>query len=140
MVEVDGDTVKPLADFDSLKEQITKVDPQGVSMDSYTPSNTQPRDCPATGEYWQASTSLPPTPNEGLCQCMVKSLDCVAKSSVSQDAMGELFGYVCGQPNTDCSEILANGTTGIYGAFSMCSTSERLSWVFNVVSGLAISS
>ena len=141
LVEVDGNTVKTLPDFDTLKKQITKVDPQGVSMDSYTPSNTQPRDCPATGEYWQASTNLPPTPNEGLCQCMVKGLDCVAKSSVSDDSMGELFGYVCGQEGVDCTEILANGTTGKYGEFSMCSPSERLSWVLNAVSKrLAISS
>ena len=65
---------------------------------------------------------------------MVKSLDCVAKSTVSQDSMGDLFGYVCGQSNVDCSGILANGTTGRYGEFSMCSPSERLSWALNAVS------
>jgi len=131
LVQINGDTVKPLSDFKTLENQITKVNPQGVSMDSYTPSNTQPRDCPAIGQYWQASTSLPPTPDEGLCQCMVKGLDCIAKPSVSQDAMGTLFGYVCGQSNVDCSGILANGTTGKYGEFSMCSPSERLSWALN---------
>jgi len=131
LVEVDGDTVKPLPDFQALKEKITKVHPQGVSMSSYTPSNTEPRNCPAEGNAWQASTNLPPTPDKGVCQCKLKALDCTAKSSVKEDAIGELFGFVCGQPNTDCSGIEANGTTGQYGAFSMCSPSERLAWAFN---------
>ncbi|KAH0550875.1 hypothetical protein GP486_007762, partial [Trichoglossum hirsutum] len=26
---------------------------------------------------------------------------------------------------------MANGSTGVYGAYSMCSSSEKLSWVFN---------
>ena len=65
---------------------------------------------------------------------MVKSLDCVAKSTVPDKAIAGLFNFVCGQANTDCSDINTNGTTGNYGPFSMCSANERLSWAFNTVS------
>lgn len=132
LVEIDGNgKVTKLQDFTNLKNQITKVNPKGVTMSSYTPSNTSPRDCPAENEFWEASKTLPPTPDESLCQCMVKSLDCIAKNTVPEDAFGDLFNFVCGQPDADCSGITSNGTTGIYGAFSMCSATERLSWAFN---------
>jgi len=129
----DGGVTK-LGDFNNLKSQISRVKPQGVTMSSFTPSNTLPRDCPVVNQFWKASSTLPPTPNESLCQCMVKSLGCVAKSSVSDKAIRDLFNIVCGQANSDCSAITANGTSGTYGAFSMCSANERLSWAFNMVS------
>lgn len=134
LVKITNGKVTKLGDFNNLKSQITKVNPKGVSMDSYTPSNTKARDCPTEGEFWEASSNLPPTPDQSLCACMVKSLECVAKDSVPEKGMGDLFGFVCGQPDADCSGITANGTTGVYGAFSMCSSSERLSWAFNSVS------
>ena len=64
---------------------------------------------------------------------MVKSRDYVAKTALDM-ATGDLFGFVCGQANSDCSSITTNGTTRAYGAFSMCSANERLSWIFNMVS------
>jgi len=134
LVKISDGGVSKLEDFTNLKNQISKVNPKGVTMNSYNPSNTSPRDCPVENEFWEASSKLPPTPNESLCQCMVKSLGCVAKSSVSDKVIGDLFSFVCGQTNSDCSAITANGTTGTYGAFSMCSANERLSWAFNMVS------
>lgn len=131
LVEINDGKVTKLQDFTNLKKQISKINPKGVTMSSYTPTNTSPRDCPQENEFWEASTNLPPTPDESLCQCMVKSLDCVAKSTVPEAAMGDLFNFVCGQPNAGCSAITTNGTTGVYGTFSMCSASERLSYVFN---------
>lgn len=132
LVKISDGKVTKLEDFTNLKNQISKINPKGVTMSSYTPSNTSPRDCPVENQFWEASSTLPPTPNESLCQCMVKSLGCVAKSSVSDKAIGDLFSFVCGQANSDCSAITANGTTGTYGAFSMCSANERLSWAFNM--------
>lgn len=130
LVEIKNGKATKLVDFDNLKKQITKVNPKGVQMNDYTPTNTSPRDCPATGNSWEASSKLPPTPDEELCQCMVKSLTCVS-NKVNEKAMGELFAFVCA--DSDCTGINANGTTGNYGAFSMCSSSERLSWAFNAV-------
>ncbi|KAF8458277.1 glycoside hydrolase family 72 protein [Kalaharituber pfeilii] len=132
LVEVTSDgEVKKLRDFDNLKKQILNVNPKGVQMDDYNPTNTIPRDCPQLSENWEASNTLPPTPDEGLCKCMVESLECVASKNVEDKSMGELFAFVCGSGNVDCSGIDANSTSAQYGPFSMCSSAERLSWVFN---------
>ena len=106
-------------------------------MASYTPTNTKLRACPAEGADWQASPKLPPTPNQQLCSCMVDSLDCSAKSSVASDKFADHFSYICGG-STDCTGINGNGTTGKYGAYSMCRPSERLSWAMNAVSRAAV--
>jgi hypothetical protein len=108
------------------------VNPTGVQMDSFTPTNTAIQDCPTEGTAWRASSILPPTPNQELCSCMLESLGCVAKDSVDESDYGDLFSFICGG-DVDCTGINGNGTTGEYGAFSMCNPSERLSWAMNAV-------
>ena len=119
-------------DFDNLSTQIAKVNPTGPNFASYTPSNS-PQACPTTST-WQAATALPPTPNEAICSCMMSSLKCAAKSSLSDTDVAKQFAYICsptvGGVN-NCEGILANGTTGAYGAYSMCNGTERLSWAYN---------
>ncbi|KAH0543972.1 hypothetical protein FGG08_001739 [Glutinoglossum americanum] len=130
LVSVSGSTASKLPDFSALSEQIASVDPTGVNSNSYNPTNTVPRSCPAMNTAWAAATQLPPTPNQDLCACMVKSLSCVAKSSVEDAAFDPLFSVACATGGV-CTGIQANGTTGVYGAYSMCSPQERLSWAFN---------
>lgn len=122
-----------MADFDNLKSELAKVSPASVQMSSYNPTNTAARSCPTSDADWSASTVLPPTPNKELCSCMLAALSCVAASSVKDTDAGDLFGYICGDAGTDCSGIVANGTTGEYGAYSMCSPLERLGWAMNAV-------
>ena len=63
---------------------------------------------------------------------MVSNLTCVAKSGLSSDQIQSQFNYICDpRQGNNCGGILANGSTGIYGAWSMCSASQRLSWAFN---------
>ena len=132
-VEDDG-TVTKLEDFYALKQQIGQIDPDVVKIQNYIPPSTEGRACPEKGENWDASNHLPPMPDKSTCQCMVDSLECVAKTSVQDEEMGELFNFVCGQ-GIDCTGIYSNGSTGEYGIFSMCNSTERLSWVFNSVGG-----
>jgi hypothetical protein len=132
LVKIDGDKVTKLTDFDNLKKQILAVKPTSVEMNSYTPINTKLQQCPVEGNDWRASSKLPPSPNQQLCTCMVNSLTCVAKSSVDKSKYGDLFSFTCGK-GTDCTGINGNGTTGAYGAYSMCGASERLSWAMNAV-------
>jgi hypothetical protein len=61
---------------------------------------------------------------------MVKTLSCVAKPGIEDSAFGSLFGVAC-ETKGVCDGILADGSTGVYGAYSMCSPQEQLSWVFN---------
>ncbi|KAI9738196.1 MAG: 1,3-beta-glucanosyltransferase gas1 [Cirrosporium novae-zelandiae] len=132
LVSLDGNTISTLKDFSNLSKKIASITPTGTNSASYTPSNTAAQSCPSTGTAWQAATALPPTPNEQLCGCMMKTLSCVAKSTLSDTKISTLFGTVCGLDSSACSGVSANGTTGVYGAYSMCNSTQMLSHAFNV--------
>ncbi|RAL64570.1 hypothetical protein DID88_001605 [Monilinia fructigena] len=131
LVSVSGDTVSKLPDFTALSKQLATVTPSFTNSASYTPTNTVAQACPATGTAWAASSNLPPIANAELCECMVKSLSCVADSGISGDSSAELFDYVCGLDSKACDGIGKNATTGVYGAYSMCTGSQQLSFVFD---------
>lgn len=100
-------------------------------MASYSPTN-RPQACPERDTTWEASEDLPPSPNNAVCSCMVQSLNCTAKSDISDDDVTTNFNYLCDPNNGDfCSGILSNGSTGVYGAYSMCTAKERIAWAFN---------
>ncbi|KAA8566392.1 hypothetical protein EYC84_008963 [Monilinia fructicola] len=131
LVSVSGDTVSKLPDFTALSKQLATVTPSFTNSASYTPTNTVAQACPATGTAWAASSNLPPIANAELCECMVKSLSCVADSGISGDDSAELFDYVCGLDSKACDGIGKNATTGVYGAYSMCTGAQQLSFVFD---------
>lgn len=127
----------PLKDFSTLATAIAAVDANasdtGINMNSYTPSNTA-RACPAVqANVWLAAEALPPTPNATLCENMVKASACVPSTALSADAdkMSSLFGTVCGLDATACKGITANATTGTYGEFVMCNTTQQLTNALN---------
>ena len=63
---------------------------------------------------------------------MVSNLTCVAKQGLSDQDIQNNFDYICdSRQGNNCAGILANATTGSYGAWSMCNPLERLSWAFN---------
>lgn len=99
-------------------------------MASYTPTNS-PANCPAVGTAWQAATALPPTPDSDLCSCMYESLSCVPSSSLNDTAYGDIFGYICGEDASLCAGIETNATTGVYGAYSMCSSKQMLGYILD---------
>ncbi|KAL8915571.1 MAG: hypothetical protein Q9171_000136 [Xanthocarpia ochracea] len=120
-----------LADFTALSTQLARVTPTGVAMSAYSPTN-RPQACPEQDDAWSASERLPPSPNNAVCSCMVQSLNCTANSDISDDEMQTNFDYLCDPTNGNyCSGILGNGTDGVYGAYSMCTPEERISWAFN---------
>lgn len=125
-----GNSVSTLADFNNLKTQLGKINPTGVQMDSYSPTN-QPASCPSGSDWDAVATPLPPTPNAQLCKCMVDTLGCVVNPNTNENNYGDLFGYVCGNDPKACNGIAHNASTGAYGAYGMCSASEQLSYVFN---------
>lgn len=135
LVTVSGTSVSTLSpEFGDLATQISSISTvaTGVNSASYTPTNTVARSCPTVGANWQASSNLPPTPNQALCECMVKSLSCVAKSSISTTSYGTLFSEVCGYINgAACAGIDANPANGTYGAYSMCDSMSQLSFAFD---------
>jgi hypothetical protein len=65
---------------------------------------------------------------------MLSSLKCVAKPSLSDTDIAKELSYVCGSTiggTNSCGGISGNGTTGVYGAYSMCNATQRLSWAYN---------
>lgn len=99
-------------------------------MASYNPSN-QPASCPTVNSTWESSDKLPPTPNPDSCSCMVKASECIVSSSTDSTDYGSLFDYVCGSDQTLCNGINGDTSTGDYGAYSMCSDQDKLTYVLN---------
>lgn len=129
LVTVSDGKVSTLADFGYYSSEIHAISPTSDNTASYTPTSTI-LSCPPTGPYWKAATSLPPTPNNNLCDCMVSSLSCVVSDTVSADKYQDLFDYVCSQ--VSCAGIGANGTSGVYGGYSFCRDKDKLSFVLNM--------
>ncbi|KAL4896218.1 putative 1,3-beta-glucanosyltransferase [Aspergillus ambiguus] len=129
LVDVDGDKVSTRDDFSYLSSQMEKATATGVNSASYTASAAVTPSCPAVGSKWGASDELPPSPNPDLCSCMVKSLSCVVKDSVKEKQYGDLFDYICAKG--DCAGIASNSTKGDYGAYSVCSSKDQLSFVMD---------
>jgi hypothetical protein len=69
--------------------------------------------------------------NSELCSCMMSSLSCQANTGLSGNETATLFDYVCGLDSAACSGISKNATTGVYGAYSMCSAYQQLSFAFD---------
>lgn len=62
---------------------------------------------------------------------MVSSLSCKAKDNIKATDIADQFDYVCGEDPAACAGINTNATTGKYGAYSMCTSEEKLSFVYN---------
>lgn len=110
---------------------MAQISPSGVNANSYNPTNTAAA-CPAVtpGGWGAVSSPLPAQANTNLCTCMYNSLSCAVKDTVSQDSYGKLFNSVCGY-GTSCAGIVANATTGKYGAYSVCDAKQQLSFAMD---------
>ncbi|CAR21776.1 KLTH0B09834p [Lachancea thermotolerans CBS 6340] len=128
LVSVSGDKVSTLSDYSYYSEEIKSVSPTSVNSKTYTVSNAT-LSCPATNSNWKAATSLPPTPNQQVCECMSGSLSCVVADDVDEDDYQDLFDYVCGV--ISCDGITASGSNGTYGSYSFCDAKSKLSFVLN---------
>lgn len=91
--------------------------------------------CPTSDATWSAVTTLLPTPYSRLCTCMTNSLSCIANSTItdrlSNQQFADYFMVIRNDKDTGCLGIGANGSTGVYGAYSVCSTTEMFSWATN---------
>ncbi|KAH8798177.1 Glucanosyltransferase-domain-containing protein [Hyaloscypha sp. PMI_1271] len=128
LVTVSGETVTKLADFTALSKQLALATPSSTNSANYVVTNTAAQACPATGANWAAASALPPIANADVCTCMVTSLSCVAETGLSDNTTASLFSTVCGLDKTACEGINTNGTTGVYGAYSMCNSYQKLSF------------
>ncbi|KAI9252143.1 Glucanosyltransferase-domain-containing protein [Sporodiniella umbellata] len=136
LVSIDdqGNAVE-LPDFQNLQRQLERVQPNGVTLDTYQEQKSTAA-CPEMSDHWKASSVLPPTPSEGACQCMVENLECVASEHVkatadtsSNNTLGVQLDVMCSL--TSCADINGDAEKGEYGMFSFCSPRDKLSWLYD---------
>lgn len=128
---MNGSSVSTRQDYDNLQSQLAKVTPTGVNMNAYNPTNS-PAKCPTLATTWSATASpLPPTPKRQLCECMYSSLACAVVPGTNEDTYESLLADVCSLDVDACTQIGSNGTTGEYGIYTACNSTEQLGFAFN---------
>ncbi|KAJ1756779.1 1 3-beta-glucanosyltransferase gel4 [Coemansia sp. RSA 1591] len=140
LVEVSGSKATKTEDYANFKTALAAAKPSGVKMSSYSPSGKQ-QTCPKVGSdyHWVASSTLPPTPSNATCECMMKSLSCTSKLTAMPTSasdlksfgqnVGQIFGTVCA--SIDCGDVSTDASKGEYGKYSGCNALQRVSWVVN---------
>lgn len=125
-----------MTNFKALAKQHAAAKPKTVTKDSYKAANNPPASCPAQSDNWKVSSeALPPVPDKSFCECMVKSLSCVPKSSLDNEDFGSVFDYVCDKKNDKdgqvCAGIAKKPDVGVYGTYSMCDDRQKLAYVMD---------
>jgi hypothetical protein len=127
-ISPDGSTVTTSQDYDNLQAQYSSVTPPTTPSQTDAGATVYPA-CPAEEANLEASTSLPPTPNDAACNCLEQSLSCqfTPKTSNVTAVVGPLIDTTCGllaATGGNCNDISSNGTAGTYGHVSSCSASK----------------
>lgn len=123
--QTSNDEIIPLEDFTVLSMRFQQAQPNKEVKPQYKPiTNITCKETPK----WPASCDVPPSPDRGKCECMQSTLSCIS-SPFKEFDHGELFREICSQ--IDCHEVEAFGDKGIYGIYSDCSDSHKLSFVLD---------
>ncbi|KAH9996733.1 carbohydrate-binding module family 43 protein [Xylariaceae sp. FL0662B] len=130
VVKVQGDNATPMKNYKVLQSKLADVKPSSTSMDSYNPTNSAAA-CPAISKSWKVAESLPPTPDEDLCDCMFKASSCVPSDELEEKEFGDIFGYICANDEKACAVIKQDTEKGVYGPYSMCNPKQQLGAVLN---------
>lgn len=131
LVTVLENSVSKSPDFTALSSQIAKISPSSTNSAQYSVTNSVQQACPTVGPSWSAAPTLPPTPYQRLCTCMMQSLGCVANATASSSDNSDSVSAVCDLDMTACLGVSTNATTGDYGAFTVCNQTEQISWILN---------
>jgi len=131
-ISQDGSTVTTGDDFNNLKTQYGQVSPPNSPSSG---SSSYPA-CPSTSGTFNASDTLPPTPNEAACDCLESVLSCRFTPATSNYSVvvGELTNTACsllGQQGGSCNDIGGNGVSGVYGRVADCDPTIKLSYVMS---------
>ncbi|KAI5123704.1 hypothetical protein M0805_000300 [Coniferiporia weirii] len=132
-ISSDGSTVTTSDDFNRLVTQYSNASgPNSPSQGDA--GSTQFPACPAQNSSFFASVTLPPTPNDTACACVVDTLSCqfTPQTDNTTVLVGELLGTACGliaQDGGNCDDISGSGSSGIYGRFAFCDPGSKLSFV-----------
>jgi len=131
-ISSDGTTVTTSSDFNALVTQYSQATGPNTPSMSAAGTTTFPT-CPSENSTFIASTTLPDTPSDTACACVVKSLSCLFTPATNNYTIivGELLDEACGllaQNGGTCDDIAGNGTTGVYGRLEYCDPASKLSY------------
>jgi hypothetical protein len=129
-INADGSNLTVGQDFDNLQAQYASASPPDVPTMANAGS-TSYGTCPTANSTFEASVTLPPTPNEAACSCLNENLPCIFSFETDNFTaiVGDLIGTACGllaNQGGNCNEIASNGTSGTYGSVSGCDPSKSL--------------
>ncbi|KAF7929518.1 uncharacterized protein EAE98_005436 [Botrytis deweyae] len=131
LVNLTDNTIQLNQNYKSLSTQLAAINPSITQMSAYTPTITTAPSCPDENAAWAASTILPPTANTLLCDCMIASLHCKVDPSTSVNTITSVQATLCTSNSTICDGFTSNVTSSTYGAFSVCSPWQQVSWAIN---------
>ena len=126
-ISPDQSTVTVSSDFQSLVTQYSNVTFVNSPLESSDGTPAYPS-CPANNSQFNASPTLPPTPNASACDCVENHLSCLFTPATNNYSaiVGELLDTGCsflGAKGGTCDDISSNGTTGVYGRLAGCDPS-----------------
>lgn len=129
MVTISGNTVTTTADFDRLATEYTAAGTGPNVPTQASASASTYGACPAPVADFSVSNTLPPTPNEEACNCLMDALGCqfTPHTPDYSPILGALVGTTCGllgQSGGSCDDISGDGLTGVYGLVSGCDPSK----------------
>ncbi|KAF7958960.1 hypothetical protein EAE96_002485 [Botrytis aclada] len=131
LVNLTDNTIQLIQNYKSLSTQLAAINPSITQMSAYTPTITTAPSCPDEDETWTASTILPPTADTLVCDCMIASLHCKVDPSTSANTIASVQATLCTSNSTFCDGFTSNVTSSTYGAFSVCSPWQQVSWAIN---------
>jgi hypothetical protein len=127
----DNSSVTTNADFDNLAAMFKSV--TSANSPAQGASTATLPACPSPiPPAWNASNTIPPTPDDAACDCLVNELSCVF-APPTPDYMvlvGQLIGVACGltvSAGGSCDDISSDGVSGTYGRLAMCDPSKSSS-------------
>lgn len=120
--------ITKLDDFNTVRLRLVENKPRGVRQTTSLSVKNFKVQCPPVSNTWRSLAILPPTPDEGKCECLQTTLSCILTPYVDVHEHN-LLNELCSQ--IDCSEIRSNATTGIYGKYSDCGLRQKISYALN---------
>jgi 1,3-beta-glucanosyltransferase GAS1 len=131
LVKISNGAAQTMVNYNALKTKVLAATPASTASSNYSPTNS-PAVCPPVSSNWAViGNALPPAPNKETCECMFSSLACVPKSGLSTTSYANIFNFVCGRPGKLCAGISGDPKTGVYGAYGMCTDTQKLGYVLN---------
>ena len=137
-ISADGSTVTTSNDFLLLQQEYSNVSFTNSPLESSDGTPTYPS-CPAPNSSFNASSTLPPTPNDSACSCIEKSMSCQFTPSTNNvtSIVGVLLDDACsflGSAGGSCSDISSDGAAGVYGLVASCDPSTSFLCVIDMYS------